>query len=95
MKKGLLCTVFGFLLLIPSLFAQNSAPSLAPIPEEARRHFVIGTTLFKDSKSFDDYQQVVNQFKLAVDLAPQWPEARFNLRWPRRLQETFPVQLWI
>ena len=49
------------------------------IPEEARRHFVMGTTLFKDAKTPDDYAQVGSQFKQAVDLAPLWPDARYNL----------------
>ena len=49
------------------------------IPEEARKHFVMGATLFKDAKTSDDFGQVESQFKQAVDLAPQWPEARYNL----------------
>ena len=39
----------------------------------------MGTTLFKDAKTPDDYAQVESQFKQAVDLAPQWPDARYNL----------------
>jgi tetratricopeptide (TPR) repeat protein len=52
---------------------------LPPIPEEARRHFVRGTALFKDAKSPDDYKQVVDEFTQATHLAPWWPEARYNL----------------
>ncbi len=51
---------------------------LPPIPEEARRHFVRGTTLFKDAKSPDDYKQVVDEFLQAARIAPWWPDARFN-----------------
>ena len=51
----------------------------APIPEEARKHFVMGTTLFKDAKTPDDYSQVTAELKQATDIAPQWPEARYNL----------------
>jgi len=51
---------------------------LPPIPEEARRHFVRGTTLFRDAKSPDDYQQVLDEFGQAASLAPWWPEARYN-----------------
>jgi hypothetical protein len=51
---------------------------LPPIPEEARRHFVRGTALFKDAKTTDDYEQVGGEFKQAVHLAPWWPEARYN-----------------
>lgn len=52
---------------------------LPPIPEEARRHFVRGTALFKDAKSADDYKQVADEFTQATHLAPWWPEARYNL----------------
>jgi len=55
-----------------------SMDQLPPIPEEARRHFVRGTALFKDAKTMDDYDQVAGEFKQAVHLAPWWPEARYN-----------------
>ena len=50
-----------------------------PIPEEARKHFVMGTTLFKDARTPDDYSQVENEFQQATELAPKWPDARYNL----------------
>jgi hypothetical protein len=74
------------LLFAMSLFAQTnksakstSAQTSPAIPEEARKHFVMGTTLFKDAKTADDFAQVVSEFKQASDVAPQWPEARYNL----------------
>lgn len=78
MKKAMLLHfVMLFIFTVSSLSQQTtSAPS---IPEEARRHFVIATTLFKEAKTPDDYQQVIENFKQTVDLAPQWPEARYNL----------------
>jgi len=51
---------------------------LPPIPEEARRHFVRGTALFKDAKSPEDYKQVIEEFSEAIKLAPWWPETRYN-----------------
>lgn len=51
---------------------------LPPIPEEARRHFVRGTTLFKEAKSPDDFKQVVDEFGQAANIAPWWPDARYN-----------------
>ena len=79
MKTFVLCALVGFTLSAPILRAQATATSPAPIPEEARKHFVMGATLFKDAKTPDDYAQVESQFKQAVDLAPQWPDARYNL----------------
>lgn len=48
------------------------------IPEEARRHFVRGAALFKDAAFPDDFKQVLDEFRQATDLAPWWPEARYN-----------------
>jgi tetratricopeptide (TPR) repeat protein len=76
MKKSLLPALALILTVAPSLRAQTTP---APIPEEARKHFIMGTTLFKDAKTADDYAQVESQFKQAVDLAPQWPDPRYNL----------------
>jgi hypothetical protein len=79
MKKLLLFNLALFFAATPCLLSQTSVSATPPIPEEARRHFVIGTTLFKDAKTPDVYAQVESQFKQAADLAPQWPNARYNL----------------
>jgi hypothetical protein len=79
MKKFLLPALALILAATPSLFAQTPATSSPPVPEEARKHFVMGTTLFKDAKTPGDFVLVVSQFKQAADLAPQWPDARYNL----------------
>jgi len=87
MKACLLFVLAGFCVATPSLVSQTGATadkhSVAttqpPIPEEARKHFVMGATLFKDAKSHEDFLQVAGEFKQAADLAPQWPEARYNL----------------
>jgi hypothetical protein len=87
MKSHTLLALICLSMLTPSLFGQTNAPADSanavttppPIPEEARKHFVMGTTLFKDAKTPDDYSQVEGEFKQATDLAPQWPEARYNL----------------
>ncbi len=87
MKTYLLFIFVGFCVAIPSLVSQTGATTdkqsvattQSPIPEEARKHFVMGATLCKDAKSHDDFLQVAGEFKQAADLAPQWPEARYNL----------------
>lgn len=87
MKGYLLSVLVLFCVATPSLFSQTGVsadkPGVAtmqpPVPEEARKHFVMGATLFKDAKTHDDFLQVAGEFKLAADLAPQWPEARYNL----------------
>ncbi|OGV57447.1 MAG: hypothetical protein A2283_00045 [Lentisphaerae bacterium RIFOXYA12_FULL_48_11] len=48
------------------------------IPEEARRYFVRGGVLMQEAKTPDDFSQAANEFKQATQLAPWWPEARYN-----------------
>jgi hypothetical protein len=79
MKTYVLCVLAGFMLVTPSLVAQNNETASPTIPEEARKHFVIGATLFKDAKTPDDFIQVEGEFKQAANLAPQWPDPRYNL----------------
>ena len=87
MKKYLLLTLVGCCLFPPSLFSQarptadkpSVAPTPPPIPEEARKHFVKGNNVFQGSKTADDFVRVQSEFKQAVDLAPRWPEPRYNL----------------
>jgi len=49
-----------------------------PILEEAREHFVMGQTFFKEAKSPADSAQAAAEFLQAARLAPWWPEARYN-----------------
>jgi hypothetical protein len=84
MKLSAVIILLCLSLTVPLAYAQGigrtSATAASPaIPEEARRHFVMGTALFKDAKTPDDFVQVESEFKLATDLAPQWPDARYNL----------------
>jgi len=51
---------------------------LPPIPEEARRHFVMGQTMFKSAKSPNDFRMATDEFLQSVRLAPWWPEALYN-----------------
>ena len=88
MKTHKFLALICLLPFAPSLFGQttntpassrNPVTPPASIPEEARKHFVMGTTLFKDAKTADDFSQVESEFKKAADLAPQWPDPRYNL----------------
>ena len=46
-----------------------------PIPEEARRHYVIAKTLLKDAQKPEDFTDVVAEFKTALLAAPWWGDA--------------------
>ena len=61
-------------------FADDTNAVAAPVvSEEARKHFVMGETMFKEAKSPDGFSQAAGEFSEAARLAPQWPEARYNL----------------
>jgi len=98
MKNHVLCAFVGLILVTPFLFTQTKASTEtktvaaapAPIPEEARKHFVMGTTLFKEAKTADDFAQVVSEFKRAADLASQWPDARYNLALAKEAAGDYP-----
>jgi hypothetical protein len=54
--------------------AQTMKPAPA-IPEEARRHYVLGKTFFEGAKKPEDFNDAIAEFKSALLLAPWWPEA--------------------
>jgi hypothetical protein len=58
--------VIAFVAFIASLplFAEDAGTNTAAqITEEARKNFIIGTTLFKDAKTPDDFSQAIRKFK--------------------------------
>jgi outer membrane protein assembly factor BamD (BamD/ComL family) len=52
---------------------------LPDISEDARKHFIRGSVIFKDAKSPTDYEQALDEFNQACEAAPWWREARYNL----------------
>jgi len=50
-----------------------------PVPEEARRHYVMALTLFKGAKKIEDYGESIEEFKSALLIAPWWAEANRDL----------------
>lgn len=69
--------------VIKMAVAMNPLP---PIPEEARKHFVMGQTLFKDAKDTNAFSMAEQEFVQAARLAPWWPEARYNLAVARQAE---------
>lgn len=49
------------------------------IPEEARRHFVEGSTIVKAGKSPSEQALAAQSFTMALKVAPWWPDAYYNL----------------
>jgi hypothetical protein len=63
---------------------------LPAIPEAARKHFVMGGTLFKEAKHTNDYAAATAEFAEAVRQAPWWPEARYNYALAEEAANDFP-----
>lgn len=74
MKKiiVLLTTIFILIFGIASSFGQT-------VSEEARRHFDYGMAAIEMAKSPADYEAAIKEFEQATKLAPDWPDAFYNL----------------
>jgi tetratricopeptide (TPR) repeat protein len=65
--------------VVISIIASAQQPVGNATPEEARRYFVQANTLFKSAQSIDDYTQAAALYKQALDLAPHFGDAWYNL----------------
>ncbi|HVN59134.1 MAG TPA: hypothetical protein VMT63_12620 [Bacteroidales bacterium] len=52
---------------------------LPEIPEEARKHYVIGNALLKAAKNPDDLKEVISELNQAIIIAPWWKNVYYNL----------------
>ncbi|MFN3566295.1 MAG: tetratricopeptide repeat protein [Burkholderiaceae bacterium] len=50
-----------------------------PVSEDAWRHLIRGRTAVEMARSPDDYRAAIQEFERAVQLAPHWPDAHYNL----------------
>jgi len=57
--------------------AQSMRPAPA-IPEEARRHYIVGKTLSDGAKKPEDFNDAIAEYKSALLAAPWWPEAHLS-----------------
>jgi tetratricopeptide (TPR) repeat protein len=70
---SLLC--LALLSSAPIVYAQQNAA----VPEEALRYRVQADTVFKQAQSKDDYTQAVSLYQKALQVAPTYGDAWFNL----------------
>jgi Tfp pilus assembly protein PilF len=68
-------------LLFLSLFVALNLTSVcaAEISRDAKRHMFRGQAAMEEAKNASDYQDAVKEFKKAVEYAPHWADAWFNL----------------
>lgn len=51
----------------------------AAVPDDARRHFNRGMAAVEIAKTPEDYDLAIKEFRQAQSLAPDWPDAYYNL----------------
>jgi tetratricopeptide (TPR) repeat protein len=68
------CLVFLVLLIFYSTGVFGQA-----ISEEAKRHFDRGMAAVEMAKTPEDYKSATKEFEQAIQLAPDWPDAYYNL----------------
>jgi tetratricopeptide (TPR) repeat protein len=71
----------GFLVIVMICLAGSVLPAgaTAPVNEQAQRHFDRGTAAVEMAGSISDFEVAAREFEEAIRLAPQWPEAHYNL----------------
>lgn len=77
----------ALLIFIPAVLLFSS-PALGQ-SDEARRHFDRGMAAVEMAKAPEDLQIAINEFKEATILAPDWPDAFFNLGKVQEAAEKF------
>lgn len=73
------CSKFRYAVLMFLLSCAPAVYAQSAVPEEARRAFVQGSILAKEAKTPEQQVLAVESFQKAVDLAPKWADAIYNL----------------
>lgn len=72
--------VLWMLMAVLTLVAAHSqAPASGAVPEDARRCYVQANTRFKEAQSPEDYKQAVALYQQALQAAPHFGNAWYNL----------------
>lgn len=69
----------GQRLLLKTFSTVQQMPAPPEVPEEARRHMERGRLLVRDATQTQNFQPVFAEMEQAIQLAPWWPSAYFNL----------------
>jgi tetratricopeptide (TPR) repeat protein len=68
-----------FIVLALLLMSFSTGTFGQAVSDEAKRHFDRGMAAVEMANSPDDYAPAIKEFKQAVSLAPNWPDAYYNL----------------
>ena len=80
MKSPRIILLLALLVSLLPLFAQDATTNAATvIPEAAREHFLMGSTLYSNATSVAGFKLAAKGFQQAAELAPQWSKPRYNL----------------
>jgi tetratricopeptide (TPR) repeat protein len=75
MKNSMVIVPFFWVMLWGTLLSYGQQA----VSDEAHRHFDRGMAAVETAKSPEDYESAITEFKQAVQLAPAWPDAYYNL----------------
>ena len=83
----------AFLIVLALLLVSFSTGAFGQaVSDEAKRHFDRGMAAVEMAKSPDDYAPAIKEFKQAASLAPNWPDAYYNLGKAPNERLGFPQQ---
>ncbi|MFO7569358.1 MAG: tetratricopeptide repeat protein [Smithellaceae bacterium] len=74
-KSFIIITILSVMVLVVSHVAFGQVS----VSDEAKKYFDRGVAAIEMAKTPSDYAKAVREFEQAVRLAPQWPEAYYNL----------------
>lgn len=61
------------------VFTFSFGLNAAEISRDARKHMIRGQAAIEEAKTEADYQDAVTEFKKAIEYAPEWADAWYNL----------------
>ncbi|MEW6117797.1 MAG: thioredoxin domain-containing protein [Nitrospirota bacterium] len=69
----LLCIIVGMIAgMVPNASGQH-------VPEEAKQHILQGKNIIEQARGPLDYLKAQEEFEKAIGIAPEWPDAHYNL----------------
>lgn len=69
----------GCLIGVMILLAWVSVTLAETVSEEAKRYMARGIAATEMAKSPEDYDSAIKEFQKAIEIAPNWPDPRYNL----------------
>jgi len=70
-----LCIIIGMIAgMVPNASGQH-------VPEDAKQHILQGKNIIEQARGPLDYLKAQEEFEKAIGIAPEWPDAHYNLKY--------------